>query len=59
MVSGGVWFLGSLLWESGRPFYQIVLSWAGVLNGTALVLFIIMTLVIVLAGIIREKQTAA
>ncbi len=26
-----VWFLGNLLWVSGRPIYQIVLWWAGFL----------------------------
>ena len=33
--------------------------WAGVLNGIALLLFILMTMVMVLGGIIREKQAAA
>jgi predicted small integral membrane protein len=33
--------------------------WAGVLNGIALLLFIVMTMIMVLGGIIREKRAAA
>lgn len=38
-------------------YFQLRL-WAGVMNGVALVLFIIMTLAMVLGGIIREKRAA-